>query len=518
MAEKELTSYSDKQAIREVLGSFIQEPNLMREYKVMKSDFPERFHKIIFAAISNLYQSGIEEIDAVAIDEYLSHYDIQYEVFNKNNRGVEFIDSVKEMALPSNINYYYERLKKFSLLRNCVKNGTDVSYFFNPNEIDPVSTENQRERLDNSSTADIITHLKKNFLEAVAPFTKSEGRESKKAGIGGYEQKEIWKKDTAWGLGYASAYLTTVLHGARKRRFTVTSAGTGVGKTRISIANLAALCAPAIYDKSKEKWIPNPNGLKNSGLYIGTEMELLEEIDPILWAYMADVPQEHIEYNCYEEGEEERVDEAIRLLSEEGNIWLEYVPEYDLDTLENIIEEHKLKHNISHVFFDYIHITVDLLSEFSDKTKVKMTVREDQVLLQVSIALKRFTRKYGVSIDSGTQISGDFKNSENRDSTIVRGAKSIIDKCDSAMIAMPPTKQELKKVEEVLRSLVGTPEPNVVLSVYKNRGGKYNMVKIWLYIDYGTMRVHDLFVTDYEYQINSLKIKGLEKTYININE
>ena len=58
----------------------------------------------------------------------------------------------------------------------------------------------------------------------------TEGRDSKKAGVGGHEQKEKWKQDTAWGIGYSSSYLTTALHGIRKRRFNVKSAGTGVGK------------------------------------------------------------------------------------------------------------------------------------------------------------------------------------------------------------------------------------------------------------------------------------------------
>jgi len=230
MTDKELASYSDKQAIREVLGSFLQEPQLIREYKVTKSDFPERFHKIIFAGITNLYRNGIEELDAVAIDEYLSHYEIQYEAFKKNNRGIEFIDSVKEMSLTSNIQYYFDRLKKFSLLRSCVKNGFDVSYYFNPNEVDPVTMENQRDRLDNSTNNEIVDYLKKNFLEAVAPFIIGAGRDSKKAGVSGMEQKERWKNDTAWGLGYASLYMTTVFHGIRKRRFNIMSAGTGVGK------------------------------------------------------------------------------------------------------------------------------------------------------------------------------------------------------------------------------------------------------------------------------------------------
>ena len=56
-------------------------------------------------------------------------------------------------------------------------------------------------------------------------------------------------------------------------------------------------------------------------------------------------------------------------------------------------------------------------------------------------------------------------------------------------------------------------EPNICYSVYKNRGGKYSRLKIWLYIDYDTMRVHDLFVTDYNF--NYLPI---EKTQVKITE
>jgi len=247
-------------------------------------------------------------------------------------------------------------------------------------------------------------------------------------------------------------------------------------------------------------------------------MELLEEIDPILWAFMADVPQDHIEYNTYEDGEEARVDEAIRLLCDEGNIWLEYVPEYDLMTLEAIIEEHKLKHKTSHVFFDYIHTTIELLSEFAEKSVVKMVVREDQVLAQVSTTLKHFTRKYDISLDTGTQVSGDFKNADNRDSTIIRGSKAIADKGDGCSVAMPPTAIEMKKIDAILRARMGSPKPNLVISVYKNRGGKWNDIKIWLYVDYGTMRVFDLFVTDNDYKLDGEKVLGLNKTYINIEE
>lgn len=871
MSKKKLTNFVNKQAIREVLGCLIQDPKLLREYKISKSDFPEDFHKLIFAAINNLYKSGIEIIDAVAIDEYLSHYETQYKTFEKN-QGIEFICDIEELASIANIKYYYDQLKKFSLLRRYVEYGIDVSEFFSPNEIDPITIENQQEKLDSSTIQDIINHFKKKHLEVVAPFSIGEGRDTKKAGVGGLEQKEKWKKDTAWGIGYSSAYLTTVLHGLRKRRFTVKSAGTGIGKaipnytiiptpdgyktvgeikkgdflfgqdgertkvleihpqsekkqvykitfsdgriaecckdhlwtymyeghrdkkyrtesvediikrsngnyqnkkggykykiplnepikysekqysiepyilglllgdgsfryssnnkalafssvneelpsviakslncdykknnvnysytfgnqkenlwtieilkdypelwqtksetkfiprdylegsieqrynllaglldtdgsiekkgritytttspllkdnvielcrslgmivtclidkreekytdnkcyiihiqckekekiklfklsrkveiansyfnnnkrkelknyiaiknievlnkyedmtcftvdnkshlflmndfivthnTRTTIADIGFSCAPAYYDKEKKAWIKNPNGTNNGALYIGTEMELLEEIDPILWAYMADVPQEHIEFNMYEDNEEERVNEAIRILEEEANIWFEYLPNYDSEMLAEVIEEHKIQHNISHVFFDYIHTTVELSAEFGAESKVKMVVREDQILANLSSKLKNYSRKFDVSIDAGTQVNDKSKDEKNRDETIVRGAKALIDKADSALIGMPPTEKELKKVEPILRKLMNCHTPNLVYSVYKNRGGKWNKVKIWLYIDYNTMRTYDLFVTDYEYNIDSDAIRGLKKTYINIED
>ncbi len=512
MKKSKLVSYVNKQAIREILGSLLQEPSLIREYKIVQNDFPETFHKLIFAAINNLYKNGAEIIDAVAIDEYLSHYETQYQVFTKNE-GINFLEKVQEMALQSNFKYYYDQLKKFSLLRSYAENGIDVSEFFDPDEIEPITIEAQRKLLDEYSLQDIINHYKKKQLKIIAPFISTEGRDSKKAGVGGHEQKEKWKQDTAWGLGYSSAYLTTALHGVRKRRFNVKSAGTGVGKTRSSIADIGYACSPYYYDKTLGKWCENPNGTYNGALYIGTEMELLEEIDPILWAYIADVPQDHIEFNMYEDGEEERVDKAIDILEHEANIWFEYVPEYDANTLEEVIEQHKLDHNIEYVWFDYISATVELNSEYASESKVKMVVREDQVLANLSKKLKNFTRKFDVSIDSFTQVTGDFKNEANRDQTIVRGAKSIIDKADGAMIAMPPTEKELKKVEPITRELLNKPTPNLVYSLYKNRGGKWNRIKIWLYIDYSTMRVHDLFVTDYEYKF----IKDIEKTYINVS-
>ena len=78
---------------------------------------------------------------------------------------------------------------------------------------------------------------------------------------------------------------------------------------------------------------------------------------------------------------------------------------------------------------------------------------------------------------------------------------------------MEPTLLELKKIEPIIHGTFDLPTPNVVYSLYKNRGGKWNKIKIWLYIDYDTMRVHDLFVTDYDCNL----IQDMPKTYINVS-
>lgn len=507
-----IAAYTNVRAVNEVLGAILQSPVLITQHQITQLDFADSFHRILFAAINNLYAQGATNIDGVAVDEYLSHYESQHRAFQAGG-GVQYVDDVKEVAVLDNIKYYVDQLKKFSLLRRYKQNGLDVSDYFDPTEIEPSKIEEKRQKLDSESITDIINHYRRVMLRVTQPFVCSESRDSKKAGEGGLEQKERWKKSVAWGAGYSSAYLTTALHGMRPKMLTIRSAGTGVGKTRTALADLAYSCTPYYYDKKQDAWAKNPNGLNNGALYIGTEMELLEEIDPILWAYIADVPQDHIKYNAYGLGEEERVDRAIQILEKQSNIWLEYLPDFNIQALQNVIEEHVLEHHVKYVFFDYIHSTTSLISEFQHNAKAKIAIREDQVLLELSTKLKQLANDLGVCINTATQVNAGFKDENNRDQTIVAGSKAVINKADNAMIAMPPTTKELAQVEPILDAMGFPYRPNLVYTVYKVRDSQWKGIKIWLYIDYGTMRTHDMFVTNNEYEL----VPDIEKTFINVN-
>lgn len=509
-----LRQYQSKSAIREVLGCLLIQPSLLATYRVSVEDFVEAFHKVVFVAINNCYENGMEKLDALIIEEYLKEsFPTKYGIFKRNN-GVLYIEKAQEMATIENIKANYIEMRKFTVLRELIKQGTDVSEYFDPEEVDSDEIDKKRELFEDSSIDDILTFYRSKLLRITDQFSSKNGSDSVKAGSdAAKKQKEEWKKSIAYGLSYASDYLTAITYGIRRKRYVLCSAGTGVGKTRLSVANLCKSFVPRYWKDGK--WVENPHGTQNGAVYIGTEMELIEEVEPILWAYIADVPSEHILFGRYEPGEEERVDEAIRILNEEARIYLEYVPDYNIAELEKIIDRHVTEHKIGHVFFDYIHTTTDLISEFQNAAKAHMQIQEFQVLKNLSTKIKDLTRKYNISIDTWTQVSGDFKNEQNYDETIVAGSKAIPQKADTCAVVSRPTQKELKLLEKILKSPVhmGKPNPNVCYSVYKNRGGKYNRVKIWLYVNYDTMRVHDQFVTDYEYNI-----LPIEQVYVGINE
>ena len=518
VSQSTLRAYQNKAAIREVLGCIINDPTLLKVYKISPSDFVEAFHKVVLVGAHNLISMGVNKIDAYSIEEYLKDaFPTKYIIFKRND-GVKYIERATELSTPENFVANYTELKKYSLLRDVLVQGFDVSDFFDPEEIDPDKCDVKREFFESHSVDDMLDYFKRKVLDVSNKYSMKEGRDSIKAGgEEAYEQIEKWKSTPDFGLSYASQYFNAVTRGLRKKRLVMGSAASGTGKSRLSVANLCFSFVPKVYNSETKTWDVNPHGTQNAGLYIGTEMELREEVEPILEAYIAKVPEQHIRDGAYEPGEEERVKEAIRILTEEANIYMEYIPDYDIATLERIIDEQCTRHHIDAVFFDYVHTTTNLISEFQGNAKARMAIREDQVLANLGLKLKELTRKYNVSIDTWTQVSGDIKNEQNRDQSVVRGAKALVDKIDTGFVASRPTIKELKLLEPITRNLlakkgVGT-IPNLCYSVYKNRGGKLNNVKIWQYVDYDTMRVHDLFMTDNEYQL-----LPVSKLYIGVNE
>lgn len=72
-------------------------------------------------------------------------------------------------------------------------------------------------------------------------------------------------------------------------------------------------------------------------------------------------------------------------------------------------------------------------------------------------------------------------------------SKAIADLADFACIMSRPSPEELKIVEGFQKQFNFS--PNCITDVFKNRRGRWTMVRIWSKVDLGTCRRYDLFVT-----------------------
>lgn len=136
-------------------------------------------------------------------------------------------------------------------------------------------------------------------------------------------------------------------------------------------------------------------------------------------------------------------------------------------------------------------------------------LREDNILFMISIRLKDLCNQYGIFIMSATQLNADYVESETPDQNLLRGAKSIADKIDAGLIMLEVTQKDKEALANVIQQ-GGFEMPDIKISVYKNRRGRWKSVYLWAKADRGCCRIEPKFVTKWNYElcdIEDLKIK-----------
>jgi replicative DNA helicase len=222
----------DKRSIFGVLGCLLKQPSLLDDsarYKLEKDDFPEQFHTIIFAAISNLYNDGISSIDYLIVDNYLSKYTLQYKIFIENN-GIEYLQKAAATAKIENFDYMYNRVKKFSLLREYAKRGIDISCIYDENITDLTRQEKMQEQFDNYTIEDIAEIIDGKIIEIKSKFLINQSHHGIHASENILELKEELKKTPEIGLPMRGDIMNLITRGARLRKLYMRSLPTSVGK------------------------------------------------------------------------------------------------------------------------------------------------------------------------------------------------------------------------------------------------------------------------------------------------
>lgn len=152
---------SDKMAYRQIVGSLMKNPAFLLEYQdIHPNDFDLQIARICFILIQKLYNEGATSLTPIEIDQEVEKHANSYVIYQKEH-GLDFVKSAYEFAEVSNFDLYYNRLKKYSLLRRLVKDGYDVSEFYVDDKdiINPAQEMEIQNHFDEASLEDILNSV-----------------------------------------------------------------------------------------------------------------------------------------------------------------------------------------------------------------------------------------------------------------------------------------------------------------------------------------------------------------------
>lgn len=504
--------YVDTAATIQVLGCVYNNVSFLDDDKYFwnEEDFANEFHRLLFGSIYNLHALGAKEVSITSIEDYLSNKPKKRAVYELN-KGREYLENLGRVYSPATFNYYYQRLKKFTLLRQFhQKCGMDLSFLYDINNIsDSKKKEMQEEFLDNTpidKLADMIIQKAENVRSQFVDNSDTDIVDISQ-GLDDFLEKR--KKHPDIGYPLFGRFVNTVTRGARLGKFYLRSAATNVGKSRAMVADACTIGVGRRWSVEKHEWIDI--GQPEPTLYICVEQDL-DEVQSMVVAFISGVDESHISMNRYEDGELERVEEAIRIVKR-SKLKFKELPDFSLADLEGIIKRGIVEETCRYIFYDYLCTSMKILEEITARSGgVKM--REDQILALASTKLKQLCQVYQVFIMTSTQLNADYQESITPDQNLLRGSKAVADKCDVGMIMLDVTDKDREALGSVVSQL-GIEMPNIKISVYKNRGNGFRSIYLWCCADKSICQYQPVFVTDWRYnimEVEDLQIKIHEES------
>lgn len=514
----DLQYYTFERVERRVVAHLLRNPILIEKHPMTKEDF-----HYFSAGYGMLEQICRQSYCSVAKDTFVSTYvqtlaektggdswDDQeglYQLQKKANKIYDNSIALGETLDSSNFEADYLLLKKYSMLRQIHKHGIDVTDFFKPGEQDEIASLQRLGRFANTTIDQMLTQLISPLYSLERQFSLDLDIVEEHSSKGMKGLLHFLKQGKMYGVGHPSGFMNTITDGQLPGKLIITSASTNAGKTRNSTASVCHAAMPCYYDGEKGQWMKNPNGQGNRVLYIVTETDP-DEVRTAMLAYTANVNETKILHDTCSEEEYKRVELASNMFYR-NYIWIVYMAEPTVARMDDCIRRHVKEFGVSLVYFDYIQPNQELVMEFTGGTK-GMQAREDQALSNFSKRLKAMAKRYNVFISSYTQANADLKQSTRRDETVVAGAKAIIFKADTAVIMERPSESDLEAIKPLQEGFI---EPNLVYTIYKNRG-EHNHLRVWVHFDFACMRVEDLFVTDKQNQA----VVSFPKKYFQRND
>ena len=480
----------DKRDTQQILGCLMKKPQLLSEvdkYSFILTDFSTRFERSIFMAINGLYRNGAAKIQPIDIENFLEADQVSAKAF-KDKNGIEYLQDIIELSEVDNFDFYYNRFKKFNLLKDLKKQGFDVSEFYCEDLTNP-KAEEINQAFNFLFPKDITDTVRKKLLGIESKYETTDEVEIESAATG--IENLVNELGAAYEIGMPvqGNIYNQVIDGAKKGTLTIRSAASGVGKTSNAIADACYLAYPFRYNALTCEW--EQAGNSERVLFIVTEQRF-KEVRLMILAYLTDINRSRFKYADFSDRESAVITQAIHLMEKyEENLILVKMPNPTIESVKTVVRENCIIHDIGYVFYDYIFIGPSLLNEFKG-----FALRNDEVLLMFATALKDLAVELDVAMFTSTQLNarGD-DNKDIRNEGTLAGGRSTINKADNGAVMARPTKEELEILEPLYENDPDR-KPNLVTDIFKVRSGEWTQVRIWSDMNLGTLKEKDLFITD----------------------
>lgn len=256
--------------------------------------------------------------------------------------------------------------------------------------------------------------------------------------------------------------------------------------TRSMVGDACNIAYPVRFDRKKNKWVST--GSAEKVLYVMTEQDT-DEIKTMILAYLTGYNEEIFLYGTYGKEEMPRIQQAVEIMKQySDNMLLARIPDPSASAVKNLFRRYSIQYNVENFFYDYIFSSPAMLEEYRD-----LKLPEYVCLRLFTTALKNLAIELNAFVLTSTQVSNDDGEGGFKDFKNIQGSKSIANLTDLACVMSRPSKDELETLSGFKNCFSFS--PNLVIDIFKNRRGRWNMIRIWAYADLGCCRREDLFVT-----------------------
>ena len=505
-----------------MIGLLLRDTTLLAKYPLKESDFVDYEYQIkkvdedgkaktedrkigynqLFKCIESAYTGGKQHMDP---DDTVG-------------APIETIRLWVDRALPVNVEYYYNSIRKTTVLREAAKQGRYLPKY-TWHGTDDIKTHELFNKID---LDDLITEVAAPMGQLVIDQNYGKGKSSWDSGCGSPNQYLIdYLEKKPWGVSTMSPLLNSLIHGWCRNTFYEIIASSGVGKSMMSYSNIAYGYLKELYDDGK--W--SETGNKQSCLYIGTEMDLKEQVLPQIACCAGYTNYQHAIKRSFTEDEWDRFSEAVERIYSSDSVFLVKESDYDRIKLGNLVDGYIKSHNIQAVFLDYMEVTSSMADKYKDDVKIlnELAGYCKDVLSTKDIAMIAFAQ--------ANKNLGEMHLNEI-DANCIKGSHTIHLKADVLIYLLPGGTHDYEYLLNA--NTYDDIKIHTALSAYEDKGiyneryyqgmKNYKAPKperirkiligdkcrpdtskrgycVWCFVEDGTLRWHDLFVTDSEYRL-----------------